>query len=481
MATINTHVGVMNTGTETFRKFAEANPEYKKYVTTPAPSAPATVASGASNTPYTNEAKRTTTPSAPSASGVYAIGTQAGSDIVNRVKTTGKSEKTTDGSILSLGADGKVYAFQNGNKLLVQNNYSPPSSGAGIYVIRTEDGRSRYGGVLSGGNGASVYMNDNGADGKPAQLVNENGVVYAIKDGKKMAVQVGGESPNQSTANPNNSGAILSALIKLTQNRNNEFLSAQKSATDAAVQRAVNDINLQKKNTDLSYADLFRQLYINKMRTKKDLDQQLAAQGITGGMAETTRLGIDTSYADALRQGEIERLNTQAELDQAAIDTRLQGDISYATIAAQEAQQRQQSYASLLSSLLNRQYALEDAERSLALTREGWAREDRKTADALAAQTASADQQKMYALVTSVLENGGLPDDATLDAAGIPKQLAVLLAAQGGLPKQVKYTDTQAQTALYAAALGDRSAAVRAIVEGYYGLPLETVLRAYGN
>nr|MCR4771489.1 hypothetical protein [Oscillospiraceae bacterium] len=48
-----------------------------------------------------------------------------------------------------------------------------------------------------------------------------------------------------------------------------------------------------------------------------------------------------------------------------------------------------------------------------------------------------------------------------------------------GSAPQTKYTQTQAETALYAALSGDRSGPVRQIVEGWYGLPLETVLSIY--
>ena len=45
------------------------------------------------------------------------------------------------------------------------------------------------------------------------------------------------------------------------------------------------------------------QLYIDRMNNQKEIDQRMAAQGITGGAAESTLLGLGTQYEDALRQG----------------------------------------------------------------------------------------------------------------------------------------------------------------------------------
>ncbi len=408
---------------------------------------PTSGGAGAVSTPYSTAAKATTTPS----TGTYSIGTPNGSTIYNQVMTTGQRAQMSDGTILSKGADGQIYAFQNGNKLLAQDQYASPASGAaaGTYVINTQKGSDLVEQVKRTGNSATT------TDGSILSL-GADGNVYAFQNGNKLLVQ-NNYDPNR--VDLSNANSIATALMALYTKPNTSYLANQRKATDAAVNRAVQELGAQKDSTNVSYANLFRQLYLNKMRDKRDLDQQLAAQGITGGAAETTRLGVDTSYADALRQGEIERLNTIAGLDRAATDTRLQGDISYAQAAAAEAQQRQNSYANLLSSLLSRQDALDSEARQ-------WAREDSGTA-----------QQQAYKLALSMLTNGQMPDDATLAASGISREAAAVLR------KSVTPSDQSVQYALAAAELGDRSAAVREVIERYFGLPLETVLsiqKAYG-
>ena len=156
-------------------------------------------------------------------------------------------------------------------------------------------------------------------------------------------------------------------------------LATQKAAQEAAVKKAVSGLESQKTSTDQQYADLFRQLYVNKMKNQKNLDQQLAASGITGGAAESTVLGYDTAYEDALRQGEQGHINAINSLDQAITDARLTGDITGAEAAANAAKEQTSAYADTLRYLINRQDAIDARE-------ESYAREDAQRAAAYAQQ-----------------------------------------------------------------------------------------------
>ena len=100
-----------------------------------------------------------------------------------------------------------------------------------------------------------------------------------------------------------------------------------------------------------SYSDLFRQLYIDRRMAEKKLPQQMAAMGYTGGLTESSALGLQTDYTEALRQGEQQRVSSMADLDQAITDTELQGDISIADLAAQNAKDKLTTYASLVEAL----------------------------------------------------------------------------------------------------------------------------------
>lgn len=297
--------------------------------------------------------------------------------------STGQQVKTTDGTILSKGSDGKIYAFQNGQKMNTNITYSPTES-----------------------------------------------------------------SSDMDTA------ALVAALMAMNNNQTGAYAQAaaqQKAANDAAVQRAVNDLEAQKTDTNRSYAQMLRQLYINKMNGQKNMDQQMAARGITGGAAETTRLGYDTSYAEALRQGEQERIGAISDLDKAITDTRLTGDIETARAAAEAVVNGANSYSQVLQSLISRNDALE----------------------AQKVSEANSTRNRAYSLVLDMLYAGDTPSDALLEAADISRADAQTILGRTG---KTTYTDEQVYVALQAARNGKTDDAVRAIIEGHYGLPMETVL-----
>ena len=130
-----------------------------------------------------------------------------------------------------------------------------------------------------------------------------------------------------------------------------QIAAQQQAAQQAAVDQAVSQLSGQKGDIEQSYDDLYRQLYIDRRMAEKNLPQQLAAMGISGGLSESTLLGTQTAYTDALRQGEQEKLGALSDIDQAISDARLTGDISLANQAAQLAINKLQSYSDLVSQL----------------------------------------------------------------------------------------------------------------------------------
>lgn len=199
--------------------------------------------------------------------------------------------------------------------------------------------------------------------------------------------------------------SLQSELRSLYNGQNSAYMQAlaeQNAANKAAVQKATNSLEAQKTNTNQQYADLFRQLYINKMKQQKNIGQQMAAQGVTGGAAESTLLGLGTQYEDALRKGEQGRLNTLSDLDKAISDARLTGDITNAEAAASMAKENVNSYASVLQALI----AQQNTERQLALS------EQQHASDRAASNRAYAYQRALQQLSL-----GLMPDDETLTGA----------------------------------------------------------------
>lgn len=86
------------------------------------------------------------------------------------------------------------------------------------------------------------------------------------------------------------------------------------------------DFNTQQQNN--ATAKLNRQLFINKAAAEKNLPQQLAAMGITGGMAETSRVGLETNYGSNLSANEQARLQAIAALQQQSGQAQLQAQLA---------------------------------------------------------------------------------------------------------------------------------------------------------
>ena len=193
------------------------------------------------------------------------------------------------------------------------------------------------------------------------------------------------------------------------QNAYAKILEEQKRAQQAAVQKAVNSLETQKTATNDTYNQYFRQAYIDKMNAQKNINQRLAAQGITGGAAESTLLGLNTSYADALRSMEQGRIRDLEGLDQAITDARLTGDIEGANAAADTIREQTASYSDTLKYLLDQAEA-RDARQT------AYDREDAEDVRAWARQ-----------LAMNALNNGYMPDSDTLSAANMSTDYATAL------------------------------------------------------
>lgn len=191
-----------------------------------------------------------------------------------------------------------------------------------------------------------------------------------------------------------------------------QALAELQAANRAATQSAIQQLERQRQNVNDEYSDLYRQAYIDKMNAMKDMNQRLAAQGVTGGAAESTMLGLNTAYQNALRQGEQSRIGTIGDLDQAIVDAQLAGDMKNAQAAMESAQDQTSRYASILQTLLNRE----------------------DTLNAQAAEQARSEQNSSQSwarqMALQMLDAGNMPDDATLSAAGITRAQALNLLTQ---------------------------------------------------
>lgn len=320
----------------------------------------------------------------------------------------------------------------------------------------------------------------------------------------------GGYSAGNYSAYDNDMVAELRSLYRGQDSAYAQALAEQKAAQEDAVRRATEKLNAQKESTNSSYAALFRQLYIDKMNARKNIEQRMAAQGVTGGAAESTLLGLETDYEDALRQGEQGRIGTIGDLDHAITDAELSGDMASAQAAADMAREQTDNYASVLRKLIDRYdtisarqeaYAREDAQlaqkyayqrerdaiadaryneeaaRAERTRQEAALREAAEAERSYAYKAAESDRSYAYKTATQLISSGILPDSDLLAAAGIGEGAArsmvdAVLAERDEQERKAaekpKLTVAQVNAAIKA---GRVTPEVRVAYQYWYGVP----------
>lgn len=100
-----------------------------------------------------------------------------------------------------------------------------------------------------------------------------------------------------------------------------QIQAQQQAARDQAYRVAADN---QKRELEYSTGQVnqatdkaLQEAYINKMMTLKNLPQTLSAQGLTGGVAESTTAGLYNNYGNARNGLEAERVNQLGALQQA--------------------------------------------------------------------------------------------------------------------------------------------------------------------
>lgn len=117
-----------------------------------------------------------------------------------------------------------------------------------------------------------------------------------------------------------------------------EIQARQQAERDRAFRVAAEQ---QRKNLDYSTGQVnnaadkaLQEAYINKMMTLKNLPQTLSAQGLNGGVAESTTAGLYNNYGNARNEIESERLDQIGALQQAYNNNMAQLEAQRATGAA---------------------------------------------------------------------------------------------------------------------------------------------------
>lgn len=121
-----------------------------------------------------------------------------------------------------------------------------------------------------------------------------------------------------------------------------------RDAVNAQVQQAVNDYNRQIEQAGTSHEEAARRAYINKMLSQRNMEQELAASGVYGGMADSQRIAAEADYQNDLTDLETQYNDTMAQLRQAITAARLSGDAQIAEQMANYLSKVQSEYRNYL-------------------------------------------------------------------------------------------------------------------------------------
>ena len=154
-----------------------------------------------------------------------------------------------------------------------------------------------------------------------------------------------------------------------------DYQAAVQKAIEAQVQAAADQYNSQIESAGQDYEEAARRAYVNKMMSQRNLDQELAANGVYGGMADSQRTATETNYENNLNDLTQQYQSTIADLQQAITSAKLAGDAQAAEAMANYLSQVQAQYASYLQNeraiqaeidMFNRQLAAQQAQQAAA-------------------------------------------------------------------------------------------------------------------
>ena len=129
--------------------------------------------------------------------------------------------------------------------------------------------------------------------------------------------------------------------------------------------------NRSKKNINDDALQSLKQAYVNKMLQEKNFDQQMSAQGITGGASETTRASMANNYGNARNDINRTKARNLSDLEGEYNDNLASALQAYNQAVAQAQLAKAQQVMQLEDALANNQIAALDDYYSLVRDSEG--------------------------------------------------------------------------------------------------------------
>lgn len=114
-----------------------------------------------------------------------------------------------------------------------------------------------------------------------------------------------------------------------------EYMAALQANLDSAKSALGDSYDRSKKNISDDATASLKQAYINKMLSAKNFDQQMSAQGLSGGASETSRASMENNYGNARNDINAQKARNLSELEGQYNDNLAQAMQAYNSAAAQ--------------------------------------------------------------------------------------------------------------------------------------------------
>ncbi len=265
-------------------------------------------------------------------------------------------KNTNDWQTIDLGG-GKTTRYSQ--SLADSKNATAYIPGVGEVRVTIKDGKTQETSLPAGtivtpdGSQQSWQINGATADGYTSELY-----TGALPSSERYAVS--SSSPGTYANNYSSNGNIYESIYNQQQQA---LLEAQRQAEEAqrlAVQRGVNTLNAQKAGINQQTNEALKQAYINDMVGNRNLEQLMKAQGLTGGMTESSMLDKRAAYENILNSTRQAGNNMLNQIDTDIANLQTTGDFNIANLASEYGVR----LADLLGTNLERQIAQMNADRA---------------------------------------------------------------------------------------------------------------------
>lgn len=307
--------------------------------------------------------------------GIWGVIEKAVGDAARAVSSGGRNERNESSSrTLGVGSDGRAPSNARIGDIIHTAN-------GDFKITDGTPGHWTSEKVASGGNGGRDWSS---VIYDPTSTQAQKQEAYYNRAAKEREMRANG-TWNNSWIPTSELQSVIRSDYNAAQNSTNPYASA--SADYSNVLQANNDqarelyanmvrqgtdrLNAQKYGINRSYDDAATNAYISYMQGQRQLPQQLAAAGITGGAAESSTIGARAGYESNVNQVNMARQKALSDIESAIVDLQNSGDVQTAQYILNNADKIADNYVQALYSDIGRSDTMKQNEISNAYERAG--------------------------------------------------------------------------------------------------------------